>query len=67
MAFGSYILQFNLNDLNPLENPDTIGVYDGFEYFGLHPIFDGMWKLPNGRFLVKCGSDFLSALYRESR
>lgn len=62
MAFGSYILQFNLNDLNPLENPDTIGVYDGFEYFGLHPIFDGMWKLPNGRILVS-GGEFTPYLH----
>lgn len=53
LALGSIILQMDLNDPEYFTNRDTIAEWDGFFYFEfLEPIFDALWKLPNGKILA---------------
>ncbi len=52
-ALGSIILQMDLTDVDFFKNRDTIALWDGFFYFNfLEPIFDALWRLPNGKILV---------------
>ncbi len=53
LALGSLILQMDLNKNDFFNKRDTIGQWDGYLYFSfLEPIFDALWRLPNGKILV---------------
>ncbi len=55
-AIGSLILQMDVTKEAFFLDRDTIAKWDGFLYQGfLEPIFDALWKLPNGRILVASG------------
>lgn len=52
MAIGSIVLQMDMEDNHFFENRDTIAEWDGFLYYSLPPLFDGLWRLPNDKILV---------------
>lgn len=53
IANGEIILQMDLEAPNFFSNPDTIARWDGYLYYDiLAPIFDCLWRLPNGKILV---------------
>ncbi len=52
IAIGEIILQMDIEDPDFFVHRDTIAQWDGFLYTFLAPLFDGMWRLPNGKILV---------------
>lgn len=52
VAIGEVILQMDLQDSDFFANRDTIAEWDGFLYTFLAPLFDALWRLPNGKILV---------------
>ncbi|MFZ1678544.1 MAG: T9SS type A sorting domain-containing protein [Saprospiraceae bacterium] len=62
VAMGSIILQYDMQDEVKLELRDTIAVWDGMMYYSYHPIFNWLWRLPNGKILV-AGFEFTPFLH----
>ena len=62
VALGSIILQYDMQDELLLERRDTIAIWDGVTYFGYHPLFQWLWRLPNGKILI-AGVEFTPFLH----
>lgn len=62
VALGSYVLQYKIENDHQVRLIDTIGIYDQETYLGFHPLFDRMWRLPNGKILIS-GMDFTPYLH----